>query len=105
MANLIVQKEFALDWIADLIAFTDSHRYRSVEPTEAAVEGWVGAGAEVSELHTLALQRLYGENQRGPLPGVYTLRRRLLSLPGRMPTHYRRRLQGVYLPLKEPEGG
>jgi hypothetical protein len=49
IANLIVQNEFALDWIADLIAFADEHGYRSVEPTEEAVDKWVAEGIEVSK--------------------------------------------------------
>ena len=49
IANLIVQNEFAIDWIADLIAYADHHRLRSVEPTEKAVDEWVAACAAVSE--------------------------------------------------------
>jgi cation diffusion facilitator CzcD-associated flavoprotein CzcO len=49
IANLIVQNEFALDWIGDLIAYADRNGYRSVEPTEEAVAAWVDEGYQVSE--------------------------------------------------------
>jgi cation diffusion facilitator CzcD-associated flavoprotein CzcO len=56
IANLIVQNEFALDWIADLIAFAEEHAYTSVEPTEEAVDKWVAEGIEVSKN---SIRRLY----------------------------------------------
>ena len=49
IANLIVQNEFALDWIGDLIAYADRNGYRSIEPTEEAVDAWVDEGYKVSE--------------------------------------------------------
>lgn len=49
IANLILQNEFALDWVADLIAYADRNGYRSVEPTEEAVDAWVDEGYKVAD--------------------------------------------------------
>jgi cyclohexanone monooxygenase len=49
IANLTLQNEFALDWIGDLIAYADRNGYRSIEPTEEAVDAWVDEGYKVSE--------------------------------------------------------
>jgi cation diffusion facilitator CzcD-associated flavoprotein CzcO len=49
IANLILQNEFAIDWVADLIEYMDHHGYRSVEPTEEAVDAWVAEGHRAAE--------------------------------------------------------
>jgi cation diffusion facilitator CzcD-associated flavoprotein CzcO len=46
LANLFLQNEFHIDWIADCIAFVMDRGYSTVEPTEEAVDEWT---AHVSE--------------------------------------------------------
>ncbi|MGE0385588.1 MAG: flavin-containing monooxygenase [Gammaproteobacteria bacterium] len=49
IANLVVQNEFHIDWIADCIAWMDTHGYASIEPTAAAEVEWTAHVAEVAK--------------------------------------------------------
>lgn len=49
LANMTVQNEYCMDWIADCIAYLDQHGYATIEPTAEAVDAWTAHVAEVSE--------------------------------------------------------
>ena len=49
LANLAVQNEYHIDWIADCIAHMDKHGYTRVEPSEEAENQWTEHVAEVSK--------------------------------------------------------
>lgn len=49
LANLVVQNEYHIDWIADCIAYMDEHGFDTVEATEEAEARWTAHVAEVSE--------------------------------------------------------
>jgi cation diffusion facilitator CzcD-associated flavoprotein CzcO len=51
VANLFVQNEYQLDWIADLIRFLKDKGYKSVEPSEEAVEAWTSHCADMQGNH------------------------------------------------------
>jgi cation diffusion facilitator CzcD-associated flavoprotein CzcO len=49
LANLAVQNEYHIDWIANCIAYMDAHDYASIEPTKEAEDNWTDHVAEVSQ--------------------------------------------------------
>jgi hypothetical protein len=46
LANLFLQNEFHIDWIADCIAYLKDHGYSTVQPTQEAVDAWTVHVAE-----------------------------------------------------------
>jgi NAD(P)-binding Rossmann-like domain len=40
LANMILQNEYHIDWIADCIAYLDAQGYSTIEPTEQAQDDW-----------------------------------------------------------------
>jgi cation diffusion facilitator CzcD-associated flavoprotein CzcO len=49
LANLMIENEFHVDWVGDLIDYMDEHGLSAVEPTVAAEDGWTEHVAEVSQ--------------------------------------------------------
>jgi cation diffusion facilitator CzcD-associated flavoprotein CzcO len=49
LANLFLQNEFHVDWIAECIGYMDRHGYATVEPTPEAEDEWTKHVAEVAQ--------------------------------------------------------
>jgi cation diffusion facilitator CzcD-associated flavoprotein CzcO len=58
LANLFLQNEYHVDWVADCIRYLDEHGYSSIEPEEAAQDAWTARVAEAA----LRLLRLQGND-------------------------------------------
>ena len=41
MANMVLHAEAHVNWIADAIAYLDSHGYAAIEATSEAVDSWI----------------------------------------------------------------
>lgn len=49
LANMALENEYHIDWIADCIAYMDRHGYTTIEPTEEGEARWTAHVAEVAE--------------------------------------------------------
>jgi cation diffusion facilitator CzcD-associated flavoprotein CzcO len=49
LANMSIQNEYHMDWIAECVAYMGRHGYVTIEPTEEAEARWTAHVAEVSE--------------------------------------------------------
>ncbi len=49
LANMVLENEWTMDWIADCIAYLDRHGFATIEPTVAAQDEWTAHVAEVAE--------------------------------------------------------
>ncbi|KHO27782.1 cyclohexanone monooxygenase [Mycolicibacterium setense] len=74
LANMVLHAEAHVNWIADAIAYLDRFGYAAMEPTTAAVDGWIAECAQRAEstLFTKANSWYMGANVPGK-PRVFML--------------------------------
>jgi cation diffusion facilitator CzcD-associated flavoprotein CzcO len=67
LANMVLHAEAQVNWVADAIAYLDSHGYAAIEATGEAVDGWVAECARRADatLFTKAKSWYMGANVPG----------------------------------------